>query len=316
MACSASSSGSGNERVEFFIPDSLTITYACAFSLVTLGLYVTISSGQFSVAHAALMGVGGYAAGIATGNWNLPFPVALLAGAAAGALLGLAIAFVLQRTSGILLATVTIALGQAIALTIQNVPSLGGSQGYTGIPIRTTVWWTIALTIVAFALILGLLRTRIGLEFLAVSHDETVSKALGISILATRLWGFGLGGILAGLGGGLIAHQNGLIQPSELSFAQEPKFFIYLVIGGFTPPRGAPFGTLAVYFVPEVILPLGVSLTLTIFGVHVLDYRDRFWILGLLLIVVVLTRPRGVFVRRSLRWRRPKEIAPVPTTTQ
>jgi len=245
--------------VDFFIPDSLTITYACAFSLVTLGLYVTISSGQFSVAHAALMGVGGYAAGIATVNWNLPFPLALLAGAAAGALLGLAIAFVLQRTSGILLATVTIALGQAIALTIQNVPSLGGSQGYTGIPIRTTVWWTIALTIVAFALILGLLRTRIGLEFLAVSHDETVSKALGISILATRLWGFGLGGLLAGLGGGLIAHQNGLIQPSELSFAQEPKFFIYLVIGGFTSPWGALLGTLAMYYVLKVNLRLGQS---------------------------------------------------------
>ena len=290
--------------MDFFIPDSLTITYACAFSLVTLGLYVTISSGQFSVAHAALMGVGGYAAGIATVNWNLPFPVALLAGAAAGALLGLAIAFVLQRTSGILLATVTIALGQAIALTIQNVPSLGGSQGYTGIPIRTTVWWTIALTIVAFALILGLLRTRIGLEFLAVSHDETVSKALGISILATRLWGFGLGGLLAGLGGGLIAHQNGLIQPSELSFAQEPKFFIYLVIGGFTSPWGALLGTLAMYYVQEVILRFGQSSTLTIFGVHVLDYKDRFWILGLLLIVVILTRPRGVFVRRSLHWKR------------
>src|SRR2546428_12080530 len=76
MACSASSSGSGNERVDFFIPDSLTVTYACVFSLVTLGLYVTISSGQFSVAHAALMGVGGYAAGIATGNWDLPFPLA------------------------------------------------------------------------------------------------------------------------------------------------------------------------------------------------------------------------------------------------
>jgi branched-chain amino acid transport system permease protein len=300
--------------VGFLIPDSLTIAYAFAFSLVTLGLFVTISSGQFSVAHAALMGVGGYAAGIATVTWRVPFPVALLAGGAAGGLLGLAIAFVLQRTSGILLATVTIALGQAIALTIQNVPSLGGSQGYTGIPIRTTVWWAIALAVIAFVLILELLRTRIGLEFLAVSHDETVSKALGISILATRLWGFGLGGLLAGLGGGLVAHQNGLIQPSELSFAQEPKFFIYLVVGGFTSPWGAFLGTLAMYYVQEVILRFGQSSTLTIFGAHVLDYKDRFWILGLLLIVVVLTRPRGIFVRRSLRWRRPREIAAPPTT--
>ena len=298
----------------FLVPDSLTVAYAFAFSLVTLGLFVTISSGQFSVAHAALMGVGGYAAGLATVTWHVPFPVALLIGAAGSALLGLAIAFVLQRTSGILLATVTIALGQAIALTIQNVPSLGGSQGYTGIPIRTTVWWAIALSVISFAVILGFLRSRIGLEFLAVSRDETVSKALGISILATRLWGFGLGGLLAGLGGGLLAHQNGLIQPSELSFAQEPKFFIYLVIGGFTSPWGALLGTLGMYYVQEVLLRFGQSSTLTIFGVHILDYKDRFWILGLLLIVVVLTYPRGVLVRRSLRWRRPREIAIGPTT--
>jgi branched-chain amino acid transport system permease protein len=300
--------------VNFFIPDSLTITYAFAFSLVTLGLFITISSGQFSVAHAALMGVGGYAAGIATVTWHVPFPVALLAGGAAGAVLGLTIAFVLQRTSGILLATVTIALGQAIALTIQNVPSLGGSQGYTGIPIRTTIWWATALAVMGFAAVLGLLRTRIGLEFLAVGHDETVSKALGISVLATRLWGFGLGGLLAGLGGGLIAHQNGLIQPIELSFAQEPKFFIYLVIGGFTSPWGALLGTLAMYYVQEVILRFGQGSTLTILGVHVLDYKDRFWILGLLLIVVVLQRPYGVLMRRSLRWRGPRASAPSPTT--
>jgi branched-chain amino acid transport system permease protein len=299
--------------VAFFIPDSLTITYAFAFSLVTLGLFVTISSGQFSVAHAALMGVGGYAAGLATVNWSAPFPVALLVGAAAAAALGLAMAFVLQRTAGILLCTVTIALGQAIALTIQNVPSLGGSQGYTGIPTHTTVWWAITLAASGFAVVLGVLRTRIGLDFLAVSRDETVSKALGISVLATRLWGFGVGGLLAGLGGGLIAHQNGLIQPSELSFAQEPKFFIYLLIGGYTSPWGALLGTLAMYYVQEVVLRFGRSSTLTIFGAHVLDYRDRFWILGLLLIIVVLTRPRGVLVRRSLRWRRAGEIAVVRT---
>src|SRR3989442_5407559 len=99
MACSASSSGSGNERVDFFIPDSLTITYAFAFSLVTLGLFVTISSGQFSVAHAALMGVGGYAAGIATVIWNVPVPPSVPVGAGAGALLELTISFLLHRTS-------------------------------------------------------------------------------------------------------------------------------------------------------------------------------------------------------------------------
>lgn len=298
--------------MDAFVPDTITITVAFAYALVTLGLFVTLSSGQFSVAHATLMGVGGYAAGIATVEWSVPFPVALLVGAIAGTVLGLAIAFVLQRTSGILLGTVTIALGQAIALSIQNIPSLGGSQGYTGIPIKTTVWWAISLALAALALVLVFLRTRIGLEFLAVSRDETVSKALGISVLATRFWGFGLGGLLAGLGGGLIAHENGLIQPSDLSFAQQPKFFIFLMIGGFTSPWGALVGTLVMYYVQEVVLRFGSASTLSVFGHTVLDYKDRFWILGLLLIVVVLRRPYGMLVRRSLRWRPPRAVVGVP----
>jgi branched-chain amino acid transport system permease protein len=294
--------------MDTLVPDTITLTFAFAYSLVTLGLFVTLSSGQFSVAHAALMGIGGYAAGITTVSWAVPFPFALAVGAAVSGLFGLAIAFVLQRTSGILLGTVTIALGQAIALTVQNISSLGGSQGYTGIPTQTNLWWAMGLALVAFAFVLLFLRTRIGLDFLAVSRDETVSKALGTSVLTTRYWGFGLGGLLAGLGGGLIAHENGLIKPGDMSFVQEPKFFIFLIIGGFTSPWGALLGTLVMYYVQEVVLRFGDDGKLSMFGHALLDYKDRFWILGLLLIIVVLKRPQGALVRRSLRWRPAREV--------
>ncbi len=115
------------------------LVVACIYSLVTLGLQVTISSGQFSVMHAALMGVGGYASGVVSVQYHLPFLVALSAGALVAGALGVVVAVMLRRTSGLLLGIVTVALGQSLSLIAENVAPLGGSQGCTGIPLETTL---------------------------------------------------------------------------------------------------------------------------------------------------------------------------------
>jgi branched-chain amino acid transport system permease protein len=281
------------------------LVLAFTYSIVTLGLWVTLSSGQFSVAHAALMGLGGYAGGIASVRFGAPFPVALVAGFGVGGLVGAALTLVLARTSGILLGTVTIAIGQAIALIVRNTDALGGSQGYSGIPLRTDLAWAAGCALVALAAVLALRRSRVGLAMLAAERDETVAKSLGVSILAVRLWGFAFGGALAGLGGVLLAHNNGIIEPKELSFASEPLFFIFLMVGGVSTPWGAFAGAIGVWWVQE-LLRFGSTGTFLF-----LDRDDRYWILGLLLVAVVLTRPRGGLVRRPLR--RPGVVPdPVP----
>jgi branched-chain amino acid transport system permease protein len=303
------------------IPDQTTLVYAFCYSLVTMGLFVTLSSGQFSAAHGALMGLGGYAAAVSTVSYHLPFGVALLVGAVFAGLIGIALAVLLRRTTGLLLGTVTIAVGQAISLAVQNIGSLGGSQGYTGVPIKTTLWLAITLACAAVTVLVLFRRTALGQSFLAVNRDETVARSLGISVLAVRVAGFGLGGLLAGLGGGLITHAAGLIQPAQLSFAAEAQFFIFLVIGGFASPLGAFLGTLLVYYVQEVLLRFGDSGDLVLFGHAILSYQDRFWILGLIMTVLVLTRPSGL-VPRQRTWLRPRArflprrdpMRPRPTT--
>jgi branched-chain amino acid transport system permease protein len=270
---------------------------AFTYAVVTLGLQVTVSSGQFSVAHAALMGVGGYAGGIATVRWHIAFALSLAFGAAVGGLLGGIMAVVLRRTSGMLLGTVTIALGQAISVIARNTRSVGGSQGYSGIPLRTTLPWASGCALVALFVALGLRRSRIGLTMLANQRDETVAGSLGINPLAVRLWGFAVGGALAGLGGVLLAHNNGIIEPKDLSFAAEPLFFIFLMVGGMSTPWGAFFGAIGMWWFQEW-LRFGNSGKFLF-----LNRADRYWILGLVLVAVVLLRPTGALVRRPLRWR-------------
>jgi ABC-type branched-subunit amino acid transport system permease subunit len=290
-ACSAPTRGSA--EMGPYVQSVFVV--ACTYSIVTLGLWVTLSSGQFSVAHAALMGLGGYGGGIASVRFGAPFPVALVAGFVVGGLAGALFALVLRRTSGILLGTVTIALGQAVALIVRNTDALGGSQGYSGIPLRTNLGWAAGCAVVSLGAVLALRRSRVGLAMLATERDETVARSLGISAMTVRLWGFGLGGALAGLGGVLLAHNNGIIEPKELSFAAEPLFFIFLMVGGVSTPWGAFAGAIGVWWVQEE-LRFGSTGTFLF-----LDRDDRYWILGLLLVAVVLLRPRGLLVRRHLR---------------
>jgi branched-chain amino acid transport system permease protein len=206
--------------------DSVLVV-ACAYACVTLGLQLTLASGQFSVAHAALMGLGAYAGGIATKAWHWPFLTSLALGLAVGAFFGAVLAIMLQRTSGVLLGTVTIAVGQSAAIIMRNTTEVfgvktGGSQGLAGIPTKTTLWWAAGGLLFALGIALSIRRSRVGMAMLALGKDETVARSLGVWQLSIRLWGFAGGGALAGLGGVLIAHNNGIIEPANLSFANEP----------------------------------------------------------------------------------------------
>jgi len=274
------------------------LTVICIYSLVTLGLQITIASGQFSVMHAALMGAGGYAAGIISVQFQVPFVLALLVGLLVGGLFGVVVSVILRRTSGLLLGTVTVALGQSMSLTAQNLSVLGASQGYTGVPLATTLPSAAAALACGLAVVLLIGRARIGYAILAVGKDETVARSLGISVERVRAIAFGIGGALAGLGGGLLAHNNGLIEPSNLAFSTEPLFFAFLIVGGLGSPWGAVLGTFLMWSLQEV-LRFGQ-------GGHFLflSTGDRYWVLGLILIVVVVLRPDGLLHRRATPYPR------------
>ncbi|MFT3855330.1 MAG: branched-chain amino acid ABC transporter permease [Ilumatobacteraceae bacterium] len=279
------------------------LVVAFAYACVTIGLQITLASGQFSVAHAALMGLGGYAGGIATKAWDWPFLASLAFGLLVGGLFGIAFAVALQRTSGVLLGTVTIAAGQALSIVMRNTTEVfgvktGGSQGLTGIPTKSTLAWAAGGAAFALGAALLLRRSRAGMGMLALGKDETVARSLGVWQLGTRVWGFGMGGALAGLGGVLLAHNNGVIQPANLSFANEPLFFIFLMVGGLTTPWGALAGAVAVWWLQELLrFPWSTDGHFLF-----LQQNDRYWILGALLVLVVLFRPYGVLVRRPMRF--------------
>ena len=256
------------------------------FAIAALGLYLSLASGQVSVMHQALVGVGGYAAGVVSVQLGMPLVISLLFGMLAGALVGAVVAVLLREMNGMVLGVATIAIGQALSLIAANISSLGGSLGYTGVSLQTTLTWVVGVLVVAMVGFSWLRRTRLGLAVLAVGKEPAVAEALGISSKFVRVWAFGTGGALAGIAGGLQAHWLSLVEPTSLGFAYEALLFMYLIIGGLSSPWGAVAGAIGVTWLLEALRFTGSS---------------RYWILGLILVIVIILRPQGLIPRRSLR---------------
>jgi branched-chain amino acid transport system permease protein len=183
------------------------------------------------------------------------------------------------------LGVATIAIGQALSMIASNIPAIGGSLGYSGVSLETTINWVALFLVIALLVFTFLRRTHLGLALLAVGKEPAVAEALGISSTFVRVWAFAFGGVLTGLAGALQAHWLSVVEPTDLGFANEALIFMYLIVGGLSSPWGAALGAIGINWLLEALKFTG---------------SDRFWILGILLVVVVLSRPQGIIPRRNL----------------
>ena len=102
--------------------------FACAFNLM-IG-YV----GLLSFGHAAFFGFAAYVTGHSAKVWGLPPEVAITAGTAAAAILGLAFGLLAIRRQGIYFAMITLALAQMLFFFCLQAPFTGGEDGIQAIP--------------------------------------------------------------------------------------------------------------------------------------------------------------------------------------
>ncbi|MDE0106661.1 MAG: branched-chain amino acid ABC transporter permease [Bryobacterales bacterium] len=262
-------------------------TNAVILAIAVIGLYITVASGQFSVMHGALMGVGAYAGGFAATVLGSSYLPSIMAGAAVAGLIGMAVAALGLNLRGLLLGIATLAIGQAIRVAFVNASYFGGSLGFGGVPIRTTFVFASSVLALLLLAIIFLKQTRAGLAVLAVGEDETAAASLGIPTRLVKVLAFGCGAALAGLAGGMRVHFIGLAVFSELGFQAEIQLLTFLVIGGMASPLGAALAAIGIKVIPEFLRVVTL---------------DRFWILGLLLTAAIIIRPEGLMARRPLRW--------------
>jgi branched-subunit amino acid ABC-type transport system permease component len=250
-------------------------------------------------AHGEFLTIGAYAAYSGQTIFHQNVAAAAVIAAAAGAVAGLALnAGVIEQFRGRSAITVLIAtLG--VALIVENVIDLiygaanvsyGFAQGNLH-HVGPFLWTTSDIQIIVSALVVAgliyllLQRTRFGKAIRAVSQNRALAQVSGIPArrIVMRTWV--LAGAVAGFAGFALADTIGTFGPL-LGFS----FLLLTITATVAGGLGRPYATLGGALI--------VGLAIQIAGTYTSSEYELVFAF-LLLVLLMLFRPNGVFVRRS-----------------
>lgn len=302
-----------------------TLTETLIRVVIVVGLYVFIgNSGLMSFGHVAFMCVGAYAAAWLTvapamkaytltglPEWLLQNTVghvpATLAGAALAAALALLSGLVLMRLSGIAVSIATFALLAVVNVVYANWESVtGGTSSVVGIPTHVNLWVALAWAVLALLLAQLYSQSRWGLQLRALREDSVAARACGVNLYAMALLAFVISAAIVGAGGALEAQFLGVVNPDAFYLNQTFLFIAMLVVGGSASLTGAVVGVLGLSLLVELLLRLeqGVALGTAVLK---LPSGSQEIVLGVVMIVMLLLKPRGLM--GSTEWQLKKPAA-------
>jgi branched-chain amino acid transport system permease protein len=256
-------------------------------------------TGQFSIGHAGFMAIGGYAAAAMTTYWgpaalkafaavglaggigtSMLFVLALLFGGLLAAAAGLLVGIPSLRLRGDYLAIVTLGFGEIIRVVILNLDFLGGARGFPGIPRYTNFFWVAFSGVVVVLVVRNLVSSAYGLAFRMVRDDETAAAAMGVDTTRFKVMAFVIGAFFAGIAGALFGHYLIYLHTNSFTFMKSFEIVIMVVLGGMGSIIGSVIAAILLTILPELLR-------------SVQQYRMVFY--SALLIVLMLTRPQGLF---------------------
>jgi len=261
-------------------------------AMVVLGLNLLIAStGQVSLGHAAFYGLGAYLSAIASTTWQWPLFAALAFAAASVAVIAFLLALPTLKLEGHYLVMATLGFNIIVFICFNQMESVtGGPSGFSGIPrlalgsfalntdLRFYVFiWTLFL--VAFALTLNLLDSRLGRALKAIHQKELTAEVLGIPARRYKIVTFVLSTVYAAVAGFSYAHYVTFISPKTFDIFYSVQIVTMVAVGGMGSLWGGLAGTILLTALPELLHHFE--------DLHVLLY-------GLILMGVLVFCPQGL----------------------
>lgn len=247
--------------------------------------------GEFSIGHAGFMAAGAYVSAFLTVRvfpvqlQEVLFPLAVAAGGAAAALLGLLVAIPSFRTRGDYLAIVTLAFTMIVKSAIENIGVLGGPRGFLGMHRLTTLPWIYLWAAAAVFFIRNYIYSSFGRGMLAIREDETAGELLGVDVRRVKALTFSLSSFFAGVGGALLAHLLLFINPRMFDINRSTDILIMVYLGGIGSLAGSAAGAVIYTVLLEVLRPVGVW---------------RMVLMPLALVLIMIYRPQGIMGLKEL----------------
>ncbi len=234
------------------------------YAIVLFGLDIVVGyTGQVSLGHSGLFGIGAYAAGVLVMKLAAPLwitlPVAVLVTAGFGALLALPA----LRVTGPYLAMVTLAFGTIIQILINEMTFL--TEGPLGIKLakpslfgvklgeREFYWLVLVMLVLALVVVHRILRSHLGRAFEALRGSPVASDCMGVSVYRYKVYAFVVSAGLAGLAGSLYAYSEQYISPNTYNFELTVLFLLAIIMGGRKTRTGALLGATIIVLLPKLL---------------------------------------------------------------
>jgi branched-chain amino acid transport system permease protein len=129
----------------------------------------------------------------------------------------LGIAFPSFRTRGDYLAIVTLAFNMIIKSVLENVEAIGGPRGFMGMEKLTSLWWVYLVVILMVFLARNYVFSNFGRGVLSIREDEIASGLVSVNTRQVKVLTFVFSAFLAGIAGGLFAHELQFINPRSFT---------------------------------------------------------------------------------------------------
>jgi ABC-type branched-subunit amino acid transport system permease subunit len=274
-------------------------------------LGVTIQMGYAGVTNfsaAAFLGTGAYTAALLEARHLLPDFAILICGGLVAVVIGSLLLLPVLRTRGHYAALITLAFGVMFNVFLDASDSLGGPQGLKLSAINLFGWdfsrdlhilgyefsfYTnyvlLTGTVASLAMVLAALldRSWIGIWFDTVRLDETASMVFGLKIGRWKILAFTIGNLLAGIAGAIYAKMAGFIAPNNFTLSDSLIIVSIVILGGIGNRWGVLPATLLVILLPEKLQ-------------FIQEYRLLLY--ALVVILILISRPSGLFERRTRRF--------------
>ncbi|KRE41339.1 branched-chain amino acid ABC transporter permease [Knoellia sp. Soil729] len=265
-------------------------TDALIFVMLAVGLNVVVGyCGLLDLGYAAFFAIGAYTAGLLSTTFGWPIIATIPAVVVMAVVGGLVIGAPTLRLRSDYLAIVTLGFGEIIRITANNLDITGGPNGLFGIPdfgdfgyrSDVTIYWFTAV-VVSLAVIASsrLGRGRLGRAWRFVREDEDAAEAMGIHTYKVKFAAYVTGAIFGGLAGVLFAVHQTAISPPSFNFLWSALILMAVVLGGMGSTPGVVVGALVISLLPELLR-----------GAE----NWRYLVFGVLLIVVMIFRPQGIW---------------------
>ncbi|WP_075796084.1 branched-chain amino acid ABC transporter ATP-binding protein/permease [Massilia putida] len=234
------------------------------YAILLFGLDIVVGyTGQVSLGHAGLFGVGSYVTGVLVMKLGAAWWLTLPASIAGAALFGAILALPALRVTGPYLAMVTLAFGTIVQILINEMTFL--TEGPMGIMLtkpsvagheltEVQYYYAVAALMVASLLLVHrLLKSHIGRAFEALRDSPIASDCMGVSVYRYKVYAFVISAGFAGLAGSLYAYSEQYISPNTYNFELTILFLLAVIMGGRKTRSGALIGAVIVVMLPSLL---------------------------------------------------------------